>query len=582
MINDFEFRNAMTPRRIPRQILGGAIVAGLTTAAAICMVPDGARASDEATTVSGQYLSARHAYYRREAATAADLYLKVLATDPDNSVLLQRTFSALIKSGQTEAATDLAKRLIKKNPRDSVAGIVLSLQMMKAGDFAGALKTINKASRSRLNKLVIPLVEAWIQLGNGSPEKALTALNALRKRKVYALFRDYHEALINDFDDNVDAADKAYKLAIKRRSGSSLRNIEVYGSFLERNGKSAEALSIYNDFLKRDTDNPLMLEAVERVEKKDKAARQIKDAVQGTAEALHGVASVLVPQNGVDEALVYLNLALYLKPDFPAAQSLLGGIYETQRRWVAANDVYNSIDAKSAYGWNARIRMASNMDRMEKTDDAVRILHKLAADYPTRLDALVTLGSILRARKRFDEAIGVYDEAISRVDEARKSDWHLYYSRGVAYERRNIWEKAEVDFLKALDLFPEQPRVLNYLGYSWVEKNMHLEKAQKMIERAVELRPRDGYIVDSLGWVLYRLGDYAGAVKKLERAVALRPEDPIINDHLGDALWKAGRRLEAGFQWRHALALKPDAENAKIIRLKIEKGLDAVDAENGN
>jgi Flp pilus assembly protein TadD len=271
---------------------------------------------------------------------------------------------------------------------------------------------------------------------------------------------------------------------------------------------------------------------------------------------------------------------LFLKPDFPAAQSLLGGVYETQRRWKAANKVYDTINPSSAYGWNARIRMASNLDRLEKTEEAITVLQKLAADYPKRLDALSTLGGILRARKRFAEAIGVYDDAISRLGEARARDWHLYYSRGVSFERTKAWDQAEADFLKALDLQPEQPTVLNYLGYSWVEKNMHLEKAQKMIERAVELRPRDGYIVDSLGWVLYRLGDYVGAVKKLERAVALRPEDPIINEHLGDALWRAGRRLEAGFQWRHALALKPDAENADKIRLKIEKGLDAVSSED--
>jgi Flp pilus assembly protein TadD len=558
------------------------VLAGTLATLGVIAPDHSVAATKTGASVSGQYLSARHAFAQKDSASAAKLYAGVLATDPENSALLQRTFFAYISSGQTGKAVEIAERLIAKNPRDSVAGIALALDRMRAGDYPAALKKLNKASRSRLNALVIPLIEAWGQVGAGKPDLALKALNALTRRKAYRLFKNYHAALINDLAGNVDAAEKAYQLSIAQRSGPTLRNVEIYGSFLERNGRGKEALPLYRDFLERDTDNPLMLQSVARIEKGGKASRQIENAIQGTAEALHGVASVLVPQNGIEQATTYLNLALFLKPDFPAAQSLLGGIYESQRRWTAANKMYAGIDPASAYGWNARIRMASNLDRQDKTDEAVRILRKLAADYPARLDALSSLGSILRARKRFDEAVGVYNEAISRLKEPRALDWHLYYSRGVSFERRNIWDKAEADFLKALELQPEQPTVLNYLGYSWVEKNMHLEKAQKMIERAVELRPRDGYIVDSLGWVLYRLGDFAGAVIKLERAVALRPEDPIINEHLGDALWRAGRRLEAGFQWRHSLALKPDSKNVENLKLKIEKGLDAVPSGDAN
>ena len=557
-------------------VVGTLAMTGLISALSF---PGNVQAQDgEKASLTGQYLSARHAFHHKDAAAAASLYADVLATDPENEALLQRTFFALIASGQTDKSVDIAERMIKANPRDSLAGIVLSLDRMRAGDFPDALKKLSRASRSRLNALVVPLVEAWGHVGAQNTEEALKALTALNKRKAYHMFKNYHVALINDLAENNDAAEKAYQLAIAQRAGPSLRSVEIYGSFLERAGRSDEALPLYRDFLEHDADNPLMLESVARAEKQGEAFRQIENAVQGTAEALHGVASVLVPQNGIEQALVYLNLALFLKPDFPAAQSLLGGIHETRGKWTEANAVYANIDPASAYGWNARIRMASNMDRQKKTEEAVLVLRKLAADYPTRLDALSTLGTIFRSRKRFEEAVDVYNDAIARLETPRARNWHLYYSRGVSYERLKDWDNAEPDFLKALELQPEQPTVLNYLGYSWVEKNMHLEKAQKMIERAVELRPRDGYIVDSLGWVLYRLGDYVGAVKKLERAVALRPEDPIINDHLGDALWKAGRRLEAGFQWRHALALKPTPENASVIKLKIEKGLDAVSA----
>src|SRR5690606_33991930 len=150
-------------------------------------------------------------------------------------------------------------------------------------------------------------------------------------------------------------------------------------------------------------------------------------------------------------------------------------------------------------------------------------------------------------------------------DEPQPHQWTLFYFRGIAYERAKQWDKAEADLLQALALFPEQPHVLNYLGYSWVDQGMHLDEAMDMIARAVELRPNDGYIVDSLGWAHYRLGNYEEAVRELERAVELRPEDPVINDHLGDAYWKVGRRLEARFQWAHARDLDPEPDALEEI-----------------
>ena len=137
--------------------------------------------------------------------------------------------------------------------------------------------------------------------------------------------------------------------------------------------------------------------------------------------------------------------------------------------------------------------------------------------------------------------------------------WPLYYFRGISYERQNQWPPAEADFKHALDLYPDQPLVMNYLGYSWVDQGVHLDQAFPMLRRAVELRPTDGYIVDSLGWADYKLGHYDEAVKKLERAVDLKPGDPVIQDHLGDAYWQVGRKLEAHFQWNHARDLDPPA-----------------------
>jgi len=189
------------------------------------------------------------------------------------------------------------------------------------------------------------------------------------------------------------------------------------------------------------------------------------------------------------------------------------------------------------------------------------------------MEAIVALGNVLRSRKQFKEAADVYSKVLDGIKEPTRQHWTLYYFRGICYERAKDWPKAEKDLQKALDLYPDQPQVLNYLGYSWVDQGLNLEKAVQMIRRAVELRPNDGYIVDSLGWAYYRLGRFDEASTDLERAIELKPEDPVINDHLGDAYWKTGRELEARFQWRHARDNKPEPEDLVKIEEKLKDGL---------
>ena len=557
------------------------IALGLIAAGAL-MIPPQANAAEGANTFTGRYLSARFAARNQDTETASRLFLTVLAEDPKNAVLMRRTFQSLLAHGETGKAVEIARTLVKQNKRAGLANTVIAVDYIRASDFEESAKSLSRASRSRFMGLLVPITEAWSRVGEEKYDDALKALNGLKKRKQFKLFKSFHRALINAAAGRIEAAEKDFRDTMKSREGRSLRVVELFGAFLERNGKADEALKIYAEYLKTDPDNPLVLEAKARALENGAAPKGVADAVDGTAETFYGAASILVPENALDSALIFVQTALYLKPNFPAAQALLGGIHETRNSWVAANKVYDGIDPKTPYGWNARIRMATNLDELDKTDDAAGLLRKLADQHPKRTDALVALGDIYRARKRFADAGEAYSEALTRIPQPRERDWTLYYSRGISYERTNRWQEAEADFLKALEIRPDQPLVMNYLGYSWIEKNLHLKRARGMIEKAVDLRPTDGYIVDSLGWVLYRLGEFEGAVKQLERAVALRPEDPIINDHLGDALWKVGRRLEAGFQWRHSLVLNPTDDLAKILKLKIEGGLDAAPKSNGD
>jgi len=275
-------------------------------------------------------------------------------------------------------------------------------------------------------------------------------------------------------------------------------------------------------------------------------------------------------------------LAIYLRPDLDLARMLVAGILESQGGEAEANKLYDEVKPGSALKWLARLRHAGNLDTTGSSDKAIDELRAMSDENATRVDALVNLGDLLRAHKRFGESVEAYDKAVARIGDLGQRHWSLLYSRGISLERAGQWERAEADLQKALKLNPDQPYVLNYLGYSWVDKGQNLDRARRMIERAVDLRPTDGYIVDSLGWLFFRIGKFKDAVDSLERAVELKPQDPVINDHLGDAYWRVGRTAEARFQWRRALALDPEPDLITAIRAKLDRGLAAAPRKSNN
>lgn len=559
---------------------GTGVVRAVAIALAIYLFPldmAGAATGDEASvengSVFGQYLAGRFARSVGDTTSASRYYESVLQRDPDNSDILTRAFLLMLADGRVESATTLAHKIADVSQRSSLASQVLAVELIAKGDYASAAGILRKASRSRMNALIVPLMEAWTLVGSSQGEESFKTLEFLRKKKGYALFRSYHVALISDFLGQAEKAEAAYRETIDAQEGGSLRVVEAFGLFLERAGRHQDAVNLYRDFLNREPTNILILTALARAESKEPVSPLITEAKQGVAEAFYGIAGGLLQENARDSALIYAQLAVALNADMPVALTLIGSIMESDQRFEAANELYQRIESGSPYGWNARLRMAANLEEMDKLKAAVTLLRKLEKERPDRIDPLVELGDIYRARGKYKASASAYNRAIARVGELQEQHWTLLYSRAIAYERSDEWGKAEPDFLKALDLMPEQPLVLNYLGYSWIDRGENLERARRMVERAVELRPTDGYIVDSLGWALYRLEEFDGAVKQLERAVSLRPEDPIINDHLGDALWRVGRELEANFQWRRALVLKPEADGMPQIQEKLKSGL---------
>jgi len=528
--------------------------------------------------VLGSYLAARHAQGVHDYADAARFLDHALASDASNYDLVRRTFLLRLSEGRVADAVPLAQRIVDIDGRSGLAGMVLLEQELKAGKYDQVVAEATAMPREGGQRFAVPLLQAWAEAGRGRPAPALQALDSIGGTNGIQSLRDLHAALIADYDGRADDATAAYDKLLAGPQSGTLRGIELAGNFLERHGRDADARKLYRSGAGQPEFADVAAAAIARIDHGAAPAPIIASPAAGAAEGLFDLASLLNQRDTVDAALVYVRLALDLSPNFPLAEILLGEIREGQDRPSDALALFQAIDPKSPYARLARLRVALDLDALDRTDEAVAQLTAMAAEQPADAEPMVALGDILRSRKRFAEAVAAYDGAIARTPDPRARDWHLFYSRGVALERSGSWPRAEADLKRALELQPEQPLVLNYLGYSWIDKGENLQDALGMVKLAVQLRPDDGYIVDSLGWAYFRLGDYDQASHYLERAIELLPEDPTINDHLGDAYWRTGRAGEARYQWQRALQFQPEADEAKGIQAKLTHGLGAAPA----
>jgi len=524
----------------------------------------------------GNYLAGRFAERQKDYAQAAAALGRALDEFPDNIGLMRRTFYLSLEAGEINTALRLAGRLQESGELVSTAQLLLAAASVRNDDFADALLRLESMERADLARFSVPLALAWAHAGASETTGAVAALAPLDKESGFETLRYLHEAFIQDFAGQSAPAEAAYRAALgdDPTSGAN-RVIRAYGAFLERENRASEAAALYDGYTGADMDGLLFEAARNRLAEGRKPEPGITSAADGMAEGFFDIASILPKERAGEIVLIYCRLALYMRPDFPMAQLLLADVYEEFGRYAEAAEIHRGIDQSGAYGWAARLRLADELYELGDINGATALLRKMAAERPDRSDALVRLGNIMRYEERYDDSVVAYDQAVERVGEVSGDDWTILYSRGISLERSNQWERAEQDFLKALELEPDQPFVLNYLGYSWVEKGKNLDQARDMLERAVAQRQDDGFIVDSMGWALYKLGEHGDAVGYLERAVALRPQDPVINDHLGDAYWRVGRRDEARVQWRRTLGLAPEGDLRLQIQQKLQQGLPA-------
>ena len=566
-----------------------AVLASVTTVLAVLAVPGPLRAQTpdhpadssaqfpssrdmKSLTTTGSYLAARHASVERDAGAAATFYRSALRSDPKNNDLLNPAFISSLADGDIDEAVKLADRILAVDKSNRIARLAVGVRDLKLKKYASAQLNINQSIRGPITDLVATLLSSWALYGAGDSKAAIANIDKLTGPEWYPIFKDMHAGMILELAGKEKDAgarlEKSYKL------DESVRISDDYARWLSRNKDAAAATAIYESFNKKLPRHPLILEGMREAKAGKKMSPLVDSPQAGAAEALYGIGATLTRRGGEDLALVYLQLALYLSPNHPLALLSLADLYELVKKPAMAVKIYERMPASSPLKRNAQIQLATNLDAADRSDEAIKILKGVTAEDPKDLEAIMALGNIERGRKKFADCAQTYSQAIDALtDLGDKNNTVYYYYRGICEERSKQWSKAEADMRKALELQPEQPHVLNYLGYSWIDQGINLDEGMKMIKRAVDQRPDDGYIVDSLGWAYYRIGNYEDAVKNLERAIDLKPEDPTINDHLGDAYWRVGRTLEAKFQWAHARDLKPEPEELPKIQAKIDNGL---------
>ena len=520
----------------------------------------------------GSYLAGRLANSQRDSNYAIEYYTNALEKDPKSRILIQQSFLLAAKLGKWDQAKSRAKELINREPKHFLARLFLGAVAFKANQYKTAEKHFSSAGKSTLTLLTSELATAWTLVAQKKYKDALKYLDQAVGAQGAKSYRKYHKALTADVMGLNKTANREYEKLIKKNA-HSVRVYLAYVKSLARQGKFTRAKKVLQKLQAKTNPNPVISDLYKQIKRKKKTPLLVSSAQSGLAEVLYGLGDALRSDGGIDIAILYLQMALYLAPDLDQAKVSLANIYQRTKRYDMAIKYYESISKKSPIWMNVQIRTARNLNALERVDEAVDLLKKIIDRHPQELGPLETLGNILRSHNRFKEALSYYDKAIGLVKKPERKHWFLFYSRGVCYERIKQWDKAEVDLKKAKSLDGNQAVVLNYLGYSWVDQNTNLKEAMKLIRKAVNLQPREGYFVDSLGWAHYQLGDYQSAVTELERAVSLKPEDAVINDHLGDAYWRVGRQLEARYQWEQSLTLKPEEDVKKKIVEKLKDGL---------
>lgn len=538
--------------------------------------------ADEAV---GSYLAARQARYDNDFAAAAEYYTRALTEDPSNSSVFESAIIAHLALGQFDSALPIARKVEADGVRSQVAHMALIADEVQRDAFEEILTRLE--NDRGVSELADSLLTAWALRGNGDMKAALEKFDEIGQERGVRGFVHYHKALalasVGDFEN----AERIFSEEDQGPMQRTRAGVLAWAEILSQLNRNDDAVAMIDEILGANL-NPEMRDLRDRLAAGEQLPfTRIRSAKDGIAEVFYTLGQALLQDTSEDYVLLYARIAEFLRPDHVDATIMSAELLEELGQYDLANETYKRVPRDHMSFHAAELGRAESLRRAGKTDAAIEVLTQLAKSHPDLPVVHVSTGDLYRQLEQFDQAVAAYDTALEIYSERENDQWFVHYARGISHERLGNWENAETDFRRALELNPGQPEVLNYLGYSLVEKESNLDEALEMIEAAAEARPDSGYIIDSLGWALFRLGRYDEAIGHMEHAAELMPVDPVVNDHLGDVLWAVGRHTEARFQWKRALSFvdndnpSPDVEPDRIRR-KLEIGLDQVLSQEGS
>jgi tetratricopeptide (TPR) repeat protein len=524
---------------------------------------------------TGQYLAARVAIAHDDLETASQSFAGAIQTAENAesvSYLVERALPVAIGNGNQELALSLSHNIIdvKATASGQLAVLINLREAFKAKNWDRVQTLLQDLRGDGFGQYVQPLVQVWLLAGQGQTTESLAALDKSSRanpsfRSLFAL----HRALILDMTDQPMQAEKAYQQLLEQHF--SLRNALMAADYFHRQGNK-KAVDTIAKQIQDKTALPFDVKDLASGLNKKNATR---NAEQGFANILFDLATVLQQENSSRLALLYARIAEPSLPEQMMFPVLMGDIYMDMRDYPKARSFYKSVSRHSIFHAVSQLRLADSYAVQGDMIEALNILSPLKAHPVLQRQVITQMADLLRTAKQYDEAVSYYTQIIDTLEKPKKSDWALFYARGICYESIGQWKKAEADLTQSLKLNPNQPEVLNYLGYSWADQGNNLEKAYDYIVKAHQYAPQDPYIIDSVGWILYRMGYFKDAVPYLEESVQYLPADAVINDHLGDAYWQVGRKQEARFQWERALK-NSDGQKLEFIesmKKKIEQGI---------
>jgi tetratricopeptide (TPR) repeat protein len=530
--------------------------------------------AEQGSASSGAYLAGRQAISDHNFVTASEFQTKSVSVDPSNSKLLEGLMISFIAQGSVDKAISIAEVYKDNGNQSQISQMILSASLIKDGRTEAFLSFIKDASK--ITPILKDLLSAWVLMGLNDDVNANRIFDKTAKVQGMGQFVNFHRAMSQLAAGKFEQALKTFNLIHSDKENPTRRSVISHTKILLSQSKFKEAQSLLEKWFGPTFDpeiEELFLNATNGKVYPKTSFSNINIAV---ADVFHSIANLIRKEADPTFTLIYSRLAEYLDANHIDSILMTADLLVELEQYNLAIKEHEKLSNSQPQYFASELGRAEALRSSGKEEAAVEVLAALTRQFPNSPNGFSILGNHYRRLEAYDRAEVAYKEAIKLYQAKGEAGWFLYYVRGITRERLNLWGLAEKDFRKALSLNPTQPQVLNYLGYSLIEKNTKLDEALDMIERAVKESPDSGYIVDSLGWGYYKLGEYEKAVPNLEKAAELMPIDPIVNDHLGDVYWMVGRKTEAEFQWRRALSFDPEEEEIQRIKKKLKVGLTQV------